>query len=127
MHENELATVVVDLGLQIHKKLGPGLLESAYQAVFAYELRKRGLQIECERAVPLRWDDVTMETAFRADIVVENKLLLELKSIEQIEPVHKKQVLTYLKLLNLRLGLLINFHTELFKDGISRIANGLTS
>jgi GxxExxY protein len=125
MHENELATIAVDAGLHIHKKLGPGLLESAYHAVLVYELRRRGLNVETQLPVPLMWEGVALETAFRADVVVENRLLIELKSIDEVLPVHKKQVLTYLRLMELRLGLLMNFGTELFKDGVSRIANGL--
>ena len=125
MHENELATVAIDVGLRIHKKLGPGLLESAYQAVLAHELRKQKLHVDCLLPVPLIWDGIELETAFRADILVERKLLIELKSVEEVAPVHKKQVLTYLRLMDLRLGLLMNFGEELFKDGVSRIANGL--
>jgi GxxExxY protein len=125
MTENELAKVVVDVAYQIHRKLGPGLFESVYQAVLIHELRKRGLRVEGEIAVPVIWEDVRLEVGFKADVIVEGKLILELKSVEAIHPVHKKQLLTYLRLTDCRLGLLINFGTELIKDGISRVVNGL--
>ena len=125
MHENELAKIVVDAAYRIHSKLGPGLLESVYQAVLAHELRKAGLHVAIEVSVPVKWDELLLEVGFRADLVVENKLLVELKSIEQILSVHKKQVLTYLRLADCRLGLLINFGSELIKDGIIRVVNGL--
>src|SRR5215213_2869115 len=125
MHENELATIVVDAAFQIHAKLGPGLLESVYKIILYYELRKRGLSVEKELPIPLRWDNVWFDEGFRADLVVENKLLVELKSVEKTAKVHKKFVLTYLRLTNCKLGLLINFGKELIKDGISRVVNGL--
>ncbi len=125
MTENELATVVVDVAYRIHSTFGPGLFESVYHAVMVHELRKRGLQVKTKHPVPVVWEGVRLETAFEADVIVEDKLVLELKSIEAIGRVHKKQVLTYLRLTNCRLGLLINFGSELIKDGISRVANGL--
>lgn len=125
MTENEISKVVVDLSVKIHRALGPGLFESVYQRVLAYELRKTGLKVESEVPVPLEWDGHVLEESFRADLIVEGKVLLELKSLEQILPVHKKQVLTYLRLLDLRLGLLLNFGSGLMRDGISRIANNL--
>ena len=125
MHENELAKVVVDTAFRIHSKLGPGLLESVYQAILAFELRNAGLHVATEVPVSVQWDGLLIEVGFRADLVVENKLLVELKSIEQLLSAHKKQVLTYLRLTNFRLGLLINFGSELIKDGIVRIVNGL--
>lgn len=125
MHENELAKIVVDAAYQMHSKLGPGLLESVYQTILYYELRKRGLSVEKEQPIPLQWDNAWFEEGFRADLVVENKLLVELKSIEQTAKVHRKIVLTYLRLTNCKLGLLINFGEELIKDGISRVVNGL--
>ena len=125
MRENEIAKVVVDVAYVMHTKLGPGLLESVYKAVMAYELRKRGLAIETEVPIRVEWDDVKLEVGFRADLIVEQSVVVELKSIEQIAPVHKKQLLTYLRLANCRLGLLINFNTELIRDGISRVANNL--
>src|SRR5262249_4699596 len=118
--------LVVDVAFQVHTQLGPGLLESVYEAVLVHELRKRGLRAEAQVPVPVVWDSVKLDVGFRADIIVEGKLVLELKSLEQVAPVHKKQLLTYLRLTNCRLGLLINFGTELIKDGISRVVNGLT-
>lgn len=125
MNENEIAKEVVDAAYNIHKDLGPGLLESVYQAVLVYELRKRGLQVEAEQPIPVVYHDVYMEVAFRADLIVENKVIIELKSVETVNPVHKKQLLTYLRLADKRLGLLINFGSFLIKDGISRIVNNL--
>jgi GxxExxY protein len=125
MNENELAKVAVDMAYPIHRKLGPGLFESVYHAVMVYELRKRGLQIKSKEPVPVIWEDVRLELGFEADVIADDKLILELKSVEQVAPVHKKQLLTYLPLTNCRLGLLINFGSELIKDGISRVVNGL--
>lgn len=125
MTENELARIVVDVAYQIHTRLGPGLLESVYKAVMLHKLRKRGLYVEDEVDVPVEWDDVPLDIGFRADIIVERKLIVELKSVEEVAPVHKKQLLTYLRLAGCRLGLLINFNTALIKDGISRIVNHL--
>ena len=123
--ENELAKVVVDVALQIHRQLGPGLLESVYLAVMAHELRKAGLSLATEVPVPVYWDGFQLEVGFRADLIVEGKLVVKLKSLEQVSSVHKKQLLTYLRLADCRLGLLINFGNELLKDGLFRIVNGL--
>ena len=106
-------------------RLGPGLLESVYHVVLAHELAKRGLRVEKEVPIPIVWDGVRMDVGFRADLIVEGLVLLELKSIETIAPVHKKQLLTYLRLADLRLGLLLNFGAALMKDGIHRVVNGL--
>lgn len=125
MTENELAKIVVDVAYQIHVRLGPGLLESVYQAIMLYELRKRGLFVEDEVPIPVIWDDVKLEIGFRADLIIERKLFVELKSVEQVAPVHKKQLQTYLRLTNCHLGLLINFNTVLIKDGITRVVNKL--
>jgi GxxExxY protein len=125
MNENELATIVVDVAYQIHTRLGPGLLESVYHSIMLHELRKRGLFVEFEKAVPVVWDEVELEVGFRADLIVEGKLILELKSVEQIAKVHTKQLLTYMRLTQCRLGLLINFGAELIKDGISRVVDKL--
>jgi len=125
MPENELASIVVDAAYQIHCKLGPGLFESVYHAVLVHELQESGLHIESEVPIPVVWNDVHLEVGFKADIMVEQKIILELKSVEQISGVHKKQLLTYLRLTECRLGLLLNFGTELIKDGIFRIVNGL--
>jgi GxxExxY protein len=125
MTENEIATQVVDAAYHVHKRLGPGLLESVYEAVLAYELRKRGLDVARQLAVPIEYDNMTFDEGFRADIMVEDKVILELKSVETIAKVHKKQLLTYIRLADKRLGLLINFGEELIRDGISRVVNRL--
>ena len=125
MTENEIAKVVVDAAYQIHVKLGPGLLESVYESILAYELKKRGLKVVRQFPVPVIYDDLQFEEGFRADLIVEDGVIIELKSVESIQPVHKKQLLTYLRLTDRRLGLLINFGEALIKDGIFRIANGL--
>lgn len=125
MSENELAKIVVDACYQIHVRLGPGLLESVYSRILEYELTKRGLRVRREVAIPFRYDDIEFDEGFRADLIVEDKLILELKSVENTAPVHKKQLLTYLKITGLKLGLLINFGAPLIKDGIFRLVNGL--
>lgn len=125
MTENEVAKEIVDAAYKIHTTLGPGLLESVYQAVLEYELRKRGLRIEADQPIPVVYEGVHLEVGFRADLIVENKVIVELKSVEAVHPVHKKQLLTYLRVANKRLGLLINFGAFLIKDGISRVVNGL--
>lgn len=125
MRHNELSAIVIDTALDIHRRLGPGLLESVYQEVLLFELRKRGLRVEKEVPIPVVWDDVKLDVGFRADLIVENMLIVELKSLEAVAPVHKKILLTYLRLADKRLGLLINFGMELLKDGISRVVNGL--
>jgi GxxExxY protein len=125
MTENELARTAVDIAFKIHSCLGPGLLESVYEAIMLYELRERGLSAEKQVGVPVVWEEVRLEVGFRADILIEGKLILELKSCEAVEPVHKKQLLTYLRLTDCRLGLLINFNVPLIKDGIHRVVNNL--
>ncbi|QNN22878.1 GxxExxY protein [Planctomycetales bacterium ZRK34] len=125
MNENDAASILVDIGYNIHRKLGPGLLESVYEQIMEYELRQRGLAVRRQVSVPVRWKSVTMETAFRADLIVEECLLVELKSTMEIAPVYMKQLLTYLRLTHLRLGLLINFGMELYRDGVRRVVNGL--
>jgi GxxExxY protein len=129
MNENEIAKEIakeiVDAAYQIHRQLGPGLLELVYEAVMAYELEKRGLKIVRQKPIPIIYEKIHLQEGFRADIIVENKVIIELKSVENLAPVHKKQLLTYLRLTNKKLGLLINFNTELIKDGITRIANNL--
>ncbi len=123
--ENEIAREIVDAAYKIHTTLGPGLLESVYQAVLAYELRKRGLEVGCQQPVLVVYEGVQLEVGFRADLIVAGKVIIELKSIEELAPVHKKQLLTYLRLTGLRLGLLVNFNVALIKDGITRVVNGL--
>ena len=125
MTENEIATVVVDAALRVHRTLGPGLLESVYEAALAFELRDRGLQVQRQVPIPVRYRNVTLEEGFRADLVVETKVIVELKSVERVAPVHPKQLLTHLRLADLRLGLLINFTVELLRDGIKHVVNGL--
>ena len=125
MTENELAKAVVHLAFQIHTELGPGLFESVYEEVFCFELMRNGLCFTRQQLIPVFYKGTKLELGFRADIVVEQKILIELKSIEYILPVHKKQVITYLRLTDIKLGLLINFNVPLIKDGITRIVNGL--
>ena len=125
MTENEISRIIVDVAYKVHSKLGPGLLESVYEEILYFEFVKLGLQVQRQKAVPLIWDDIKMELGFRADLIVENKVIIELKSIESIAPVHPKQLLTYLKITGIRLGLLINFNEALIKDGITRIVNNL--
>ena len=125
MTENQIAAVIVDAALRIHRTLGPGLLESVYQAALNYELQKRGLQIDQQVGLPVHYEEVKLELGFRVDLVVNEKVVIEIKSIEAFAPVHRKQLLTYLRLMDLRLGLLINFNVELIKDGIQRVVNQL--
>jgi GxxExxY protein len=125
MTENEIATEVVDMSYKIHKKLGPGLFESVYEVVLASELLKKGFQVERQVAIPIEYEGNKFDEGFRADIVVDKKVILELKSIESVGNIHKKQLLTYLKLTGMKLGLLINFGEALIKDGLFRIVNGL--
>jgi GxxExxY protein len=125
MTENEISKVVVDAAFKIHVALGPGLLESVYDVILAYELRKRGLNVDRQRKLPLQWEDITFDEGFRLDIIVEEKVIIEVKSVETLAPVHKKQLLTYLKLTDKRLGLLINFGAPVIKDGIVRLVNNL--
>ena len=123
--ENEVAKQIVDAAYRVHTSLGPGLLESAYEAVLAYELEKRGLRPVRQQAVPIVYQGTRIEMGFRADLIVEDSVIVEIKSVEAIAPVHKKQLLTHLRLADQRLGLLINFNVALIKDGITRIANGM--
>lgn len=125
MHENELATIVLDKCFEIHRQLGPGLFESVYEDILSYELKEEGLIIERQLVLPVVWKQSRLEQGFRIDLKVENSLIVELKSVEEITKVHKKQVFTYIKLSNIRLGLLINFNVDLMKEGIFRIANNL--
>jgi len=123
--ENEIAHIIVDSCFKIHTKLGPGLLESAYEEVVAYELNRRGLQFKRQFPIGLHYEELVVLEAFRADLIVEDKVILELKSVENIQSVHSKQVLTYLKLTGFKLGLLINFGAPLIKNGITRLVNKL--
>ena len=125
MIENNISKIIVDKCLKIHRALGPGLLESVYEEVLSYELTRTDLNHARQVGIPVIYDDIKMDLGFRADMVVGEKVILELKSVENILPVHKKQLLTYLKLSDLNLGLLINFNVALIKDGITRIVNNL--
>ena len=125
MNENDISRIIVHTAFGIHNQYGPGLFESVYEEVMFYELNKQGLQVKRQVPVPLIHETIKLEAGFRADIIIENKVLIELKSVEAIAPVHQKQVLTYLKLSGIKLGLLINFFVALIKDGIQRIVNRL--
>jgi GxxExxY protein len=125
MNENDLSREIVDASFQIHKGLGPGLLESVYETVLCAELEGRGLVVIRQKPVPICYGALSFDEGFRADLFVNDKVIIELKSVEKIIPVHKKQLLTYLRLADKRLGLLINFGSALLKDGISRVVNGL--
>lgn len=125
MTENEIARETVDAAFKVHTTLGPGLFESVYETVLGYELEKRGLGIIRQKLLPVIYEGVKIDEGFRADIIVEDKVIAELKSVEAVAPVHKKQLLTYLRLTDKKLGLLINFGAARIKDGITRIVNGL--
>jgi GxxExxY protein len=125
MTENEISSIVVDTCFNIHNELGAGLFESVYEEILAYELTNKGLKVEKQKAVPVFWKELKMDVGFRADLIVESKVIIEIKSVELIVPVHKKQLLTYLKITGLKLGLLVNFNEALIKDGITRIVNKL--
>jgi GxxExxY protein len=124
MTENEIAKQILDAAFRVHTKLGPGLFESVYEVIMAYELKKRGLSAERQKAMPIMYDDIRFDEAFRSDIVVNGKVIAELKSVEALLPIHAKQVLTQLRLSGLKLGLLINFGGAHLKNGIKRIING---
>jgi GxxExxY protein len=121
--ENDIAKIVVDICFKIHTKYGPGLFESVYEEVFCYEWGKTGIPFTKQQAIPLVHEEIKLDIGFRADIIIDNKVVVELKSIELLAPVHYKQLLTYLKLTNCKLGLLVNFNVALIKDGIHRIVN----
>lgn len=125
MDENQIAKVVVDCCYRIHKKIGPGLLESAYLEILVYELMKIGVHCEKEVGVPICYEEVKLDLGFRADLIVANLVIIELKALEKVLPVHKKQLMTYLKLTGKKLGLLINFNVPLIREGIERVVNGL--
>lgn len=123
----DVAAIVVDAALQLHRDLGPGLLESVYEAVLAKILEQRGLLIERQKPVPIRYQGIELDEGFRLDLLVDDQLIVELKSVENLHPAHPKQLLTYLRLMNLPLGLLINFGAPLLKDGLQRVANKHTN
>ncbi|MFP3874289.1 MAG: GxxExxY protein [Thiohalophilus sp.] len=125
MHENELTREIIGAAIEVHRVLGPGLLESAYHECLKHEFGIRGIEYESEVPVPLEYKGVVVDQVYRADFMVDNKVIIELKSLEEIKDIHKSQVLTYLRLTGRKLGLLINFRTSLIKNGIYRVANKL--
>ena len=125
MNENEISKIVIDLAVKIHKKLGSGLLERVYETVLAYELQKAGLKVSRQVPVSIKYEEIEFHEAFKADLFIEDKVIIEVKSLSAINNAHKKQLLTYLRLSNKHLGLLLNFGSELMKSGIFRIVNNL--
>ena len=125
MRDNEITGFIVDGAMRVHMSLGPGLLESVYEIALAHELEKRGMKVLRQQAIPVTYDGIRFEMGFRADLIVEERVIVELKSLEKMSRVHQKQLLTYIRLADLRVGLLINFGAELLKDGIVRIVNGI--
>jgi len=125
MTENEISKIVFDGALKVHQKLGPGLLESAYEECLFYELNKTGLKVEKQKSLPLIYEDVKLEIGYRVDIMIENKFIIEIKAVDALNDIHLAQILTYLKLSNCKLGLLINFNVTLIKNGIRRVVNNL--
>ncbi|MFD2035758.1 GxxExxY protein [Belliella marina] len=124
MNENEIARIVFDSALKVHKNLGPGLLESAYEECLYFELRKCNLNVVKQRALPLIYEDVFLEVGYRVDLMIENKFVVEIKSVDALNDIHLAQVLTYLKLSGCKLGMLINFNVTLLKHGVKRVING---
>lgn len=125
MSENEISKAAVDAMIEVHRELGPGLLESSYQHCLAFELASRGLEVETEVMLPLKFKGIKLDAGYRIDIWIERKVIVEVKSVEALHPVHMAQLLTYLKLTSNRLGLLVNFNEKLVRDGIRRIVNNL--
>ncbi len=125
MHENEITGLIVRISFDIHSQLGPGLLESVYEQILLYELQTCGLRVSRQVGLPVVWKEVRLDLGFRPDLIVEGKVIVELKSVEALAPVHAKQVLTYLKLTGYKVGLLINFNEALLKNGIRRLVNNL--
>lgn len=124
MNENDISKIIVEKVLLVHRTLGPGLLESVYQEALTYELQEAGLEVEVEKEIPIQYGKLLFDRGFRADIIVNNKVIIEIKSVKQLEDIHFKQLLTYLKLSGLKLGLLINFNEPLLKNGLKRVING---
>jgi GxxExxY protein len=122
--DDELATIILGAAFRVHTRLGPGLLESVYQRVLAYELGKEGLSVEVQKSIPILYDEIQFEEGYRADLIIEKQVLLELKSVEALLPVHAKQVLTYLRLAKIRIGYLVNFGAPHLRTGIKRLVNG---
>jgi GxxExxY protein len=124
MTENEISKIVFECALKVHRNKGPGLLESAYEECLFYELKKANLFVEKQKGMPLIYEDVKLDIGYRIDIIVENKFIVEIKSVEDLNDVHLAQIITYLKLSNCKLGLLINFNVNLLKNGVKRVING---
>jgi GxxExxY protein len=120
---NEISGQIVDAAVKVHSVLGPGLLESVYEVALAYELRKRGFNVDRQRPVPIIYEEIVFDEGYRLDLLVQDQVIVEIKSLEEVKPVHKKQLLTYLRLQDERVGLLLNFNVDLMKEGITRIAN----
>ena len=125
MTENEIGSIVLESAIKVHKRLGPGLLELIYEVALCHELKQKNLSVKRQVPIPITYDGIVFDEGFKADIIINNIVLLELKSVENLHPVHKKQLLTYLKLTNINLGYLLNFNESLMKDGITRIVNNL--
>ncbi len=125
MTENEIAKQIMDAAFLIHRTLGPGLLETVYEVILAKKLTEMGLAVHRQVPVPIRFEGITFDEGFRADLIVSEKVIVELKSVERLQPVHSKQLLTYLRLTDMRLGLLINFGESFLKNGFKRVVNGL--
>lgn len=125
MDENELAKIVVDLGFKIYKKLGAGLFESVYEECLFHDIKKFGLKVEKQKSLSIIYDDLIIENAFKIDLLVEDKLILEIKTVDYLNDIHKAQILTYLKMTNCKLGLLMNFRTDYYKNGIKRVVNNI--
>lgn len=125
MKENQIGDIIIDVAFDLHRQLGPGLLETVYEVILAQELQQRGLNVERQLRIPIRYKDYQFEEGFRADLVIEQRVLIELKSVEMLTKAHAKQVLTYLKLMNLKLGYLMNFGAATMKEGTKRIVHNL--
>ena len=125
MEINEITGQVLDAAIKVHQTLGPGLLESAYEACLIYELRKRGLNVAAQVPLPIIYEEVRLEAGYRLDLVVQDSVVVEIKSVEAILPIHKAQLLSYLKLSGYKVGLLVNFNVELLKQGVTRLVNNL--
>ena len=125
MDENEIARMVLDICFEIHKELGPGLLESVYEEILCFELAERGILFERQKPMPVMWKSKKMDVGFRADVIVDRRVLVEIKSVESIAKVHPKITLTYIRITNIKLGLLINFGVPVLKEGITRLVNNL--
>lgn len=125
MNINEVSRQIVDAAMRVHSQLGPGLLESAYQACLQYELQKRGMTVAAQVGLPVTYEGIKVEAGYRIDLIVEDQVIVELKAVDAIHPIHKAQLLSYLRLSDKKLGLIINFHVLHLKDGITRMVNGI--